>query len=90
MAIVQRGNKQLRVLDDAVDKYVADGYDALDSSGKVIKSAINAMIKQDEHDKIVNALKQELDTLKQESDELRNALEAAKKAKESKSKKEAE
>lgn len=61
MAIVQKANKQLTVEDNAVDKYLSDGYDEIDNDGKVIKSATaKKAVDVSEY----NRLKAELEKLK--------------------------
>ena len=41
MARVRRGNKELTIGDNEVNKYLASGYDLLDATGKVVRSGIS-------------------------------------------------
>lgn len=61
MAIVQKANKQLTVDDNAVEKYLSDGYDEIDNDGKVIKCAT---AKKSVDVSEYNRLKAELEKLK--------------------------
>lgn len=61
MAIMQRLNKQIKVQDTDVDKYLGLGYDEINSDGKVVKNATgNKVVSVEEY----NKLKEELNAYK--------------------------
>lgn len=68
MRIVQRANVVLRISDDAVDKYLANGYDLLDSEGKtVVKKGVKESYTLAEY----KALQEENERLKAELEALK-------------------
>lgn len=69
--MVMKGNKQLRVPEERVSMYLAQGYSEVDAkTGKIIREP-----KQDE----VKALKKEIKELEKENKALKDELEALKK-----------
>ena len=68
MKYVQRNNEVLRVNDEAVDKYLKNGYDLLDDTGKtVVKKGVKETYTRAEYLALVNeceALRAELTKLK--------------------------
>lgn len=75
MAFVRKKNKVLSVTDNAVASYLAEGYDEIDKTGKVIKEATaGKTITVEEHNKVIaenETLKKENETLKKENDSLK-------------------
>ena len=69
MKLVQRGNRQLRVADDAVESMLDAGYMEVDgNTGKPLRPAAPK--------KDINALKKENDALRKENESLKARLEA--------------
>ncbi len=68
MKFVQRNNEVLRVSDDAVDKYLKNGYDLLDEKGvKVVKKGVKESYSRAEYEAVANEnakLRAELEKLK--------------------------
>lgn len=63
MKFVQRNNEVLRVNDEAVDKYLKNGYDLLDDAGKkVVKKGVKETYTRAEYLALVN----ECETLRAE------------------------
>lgn len=74
MKLVKRKNEVLRVNDDAVERFLKDGYDLLDDAGKnVVQMGMRETYTAAEYNAVVQEntkLKEELNSLQRKYDDL--------------------
>ena len=69
--IVRKGNKVLKVDEQAVEQYLKDGFDEVDEQGKVIKSSPNRNYSASEVEKLREADKARIAELEKQLEKLR-------------------
>ncbi len=78
MAILKKANREINVKDEFVDGYLQRGYDLLDESGKVIKTATGGKtVSLPEYNKVLKEnerLKKQIELSKLSGDELKAKL----------------
>lgn len=79
MTIVKRANVILQIKDDQVDRFVSDGYDVIDETGKIIQKSVPKDVGTLQ--KAYADLTQEIKDLKAENEELKETIKSLKKTK---------
>ena len=82
--LIRKGNVELEINEQFLQQYLNQGYDVIDTSGKVIRKGnpndiTSLKLALKEADTLIDSLKKELGILQNKNSELENQLKEAKK-----------